>query len=114
VCELWREADLAAILSARSPARADAAGGLRLARALCRSLADGTTEPAVLVLGPVWYRWDAPTPGPGPGRHRGLVVRPPGARAAAPPSAAACERWVCLGAGAGGDELDRALELLLG
>jgi ATP-dependent Clp protease ATP-binding subunit ClpC len=114
VCELRREADLAALLSARSSARSDAAGGLRLARAVCRSAADGAAEPAVLVLGPAWYGWDAPLPGPGPGRLRGLFVRPPGARPAPPPWAAGCDRWVCLAAGAGAAELDRAFEHLLG
>jgi hypothetical protein len=114
VRELRREADLAGLLSARSSARSDAAGGLRLARAVCRSVADGAAEPAVLVLGPAWFGWDAPVPGPGPGRLRGLFVRPPGARPAPPPWAAGCDRWVCLADGAGGSELDRALEHLLG
>jgi ATP-dependent Clp protease ATP-binding subunit ClpC len=111
VREVRTEADLAAVLAARSARPARAGVSLRLARALCRPLGTDGSDPVVLLLVPVWYGWDAP-PGAGPGLLRGLFVRPPGARPA-PPWAAGCDRWVCLAAGAGAAELDRALEHLL-
>ena len=56
------EADVAAVLSARSLGPARAGASVRLARALCGPLGAGGAEPAVLLLVPAWYGWTPASP----------------------------------------------------
>ncbi len=105
-----RREDLLEIWTRRSLEPADAAGGLRVARAMREALRDGPLEPVVVVLSQSFFGYDDEALPEVP-QLRGLFVHYPGMRPT-PALADSCQRWA--GVDAKTSELSSTLAWLLG